>query len=1101
MQKIKYIEPTLDFDKKNWPENYLFPLNLKVEKRTVLQEIKKDLTTTSNILIVTGFTSLSFIIDFFGREIDFEKVNQAKIILGFYPLVHKRKYWNLKKLPDEVKEEWLTKGVSIFNGGGAASIEIIELIKKKKIKFKFSNKLHAKIYVSDDCAVLGSSNFSKNGLEIQKEANIRIEKKKNEICGKQYEDIKQIGNNFYDDGIDFTKEIIKLLEQLLAVTSWEETLARAINEILEGNAVNDNPELLERINNNSLWPSQKTAIGRALNILHEHQNVLIAEPTGSGKTKVISTLNVILTFWLNETGRRKLTQSLVICPPLVLDKWNKEFLRLSFNQPSIRSHGTLNNPKRDSYKEVMSLIKISNLLIIDEAHNYLNNKSIRSNTISKSSADNIILATATPINKRAKDLLRLIELLDVDNLTDDELKTYKELKKLPNVKKQTHLHELEKFIWKFTVRRTKKELTELINKEPDKYKDINNKLCSYPKHNKKIYVVKESENDKIIAKKINEELNKLKGIINLQEFECYPDDSDDKIAFYFEKRLKAAKALAIYKVQEPMRSSKIALLEHIAGTDEAKDFFNNIKISKTEIEGAIQKLKSLEEKALPKFKNISPKQIPYIWLKNTDEYIIECENEILIYKSVLDLAKTLSEEREISKLKKIISLAKHNEKILAYDHTIITLDYLKHKLSALNPDIVSFVVTGNSKTTSKNKILDIFSLKPDDQIKSNEYANKNVVAFCSDSMSDSVDLQKAVYLVFLDMPSVLRIAEQRIGRFDRLDSPHEEITVFGPKDSPEFALKTDRKLIRTLDITEALIGTNFELPDELLVALNTNEYINEFDKYIEKDESWEGIKDAYQSVYDLYIGENTLLDEKYISELRNIKASIKCNLSITINQKSWVFLALKGDMENSAKWFFIEEDEGIVYYELEKVVEKLREKLSLKNEWIIESKWIPKNTDQYLNKYLKVLQKNERQILPWKKKRALNVAEIILKKIRKKEQKTHKSKNKDSYYFERIEVINEMLKLLKPAEISEGYGVDYNQFANLWIDIFSKQLDFKREKNRNWRKVVSLEDFKIDFHDLDLSTEKLKEVLGKVAYKEQIWQNVMACIIAIPNDK
>ena len=552
----EHIQTLLNFDAKRWPDNDLFPLNIKDEKRSVQQLINIDISDTTKYLIVTGFTSLSHIIEFFGRKVNFEKVKETKIILGFYPQVHKRKYWSIKDLPHEIKEEWLSKGVSLFHGGGTASIQIIEFIKSGNIKFKFSNKLHAKIYVSDSYAILGSSNFSRNGLLTQQEANIRVTKAVDGIYKEQYENIKTIGENFFEIGTDFTKEIIELLEQLLSVTSWQETLARAINELLEGNAFENDPDLLEKINNNNLWPSQKTALGRALNILQEQQNVLIAEPTGSGKTKVVSILNIILTHWLSKTGRRKLTQSLIICPPMVIDKWSKEFINLSFIQSSIISHGVLSSSIRKSYVDALQKIKIANLLVIDEAHNYLNNKSIRSCTISKSSADNIILATATPINKKANDLLRLIELLDVDNLTNDELKKFKELKALPFLKQQNHLKELEKFIWKFTVRRTKKELTDIIVKQPHKYKDVNGNFCKYPKHNKKIYTVTDTPIDREIAQQINYELQKLKGIINLQKFERYPDVHYEQITNYFDNRLKTAKALAIYKVQEALRFIK-----------------------------------------------------------------------------------------------------------------------------------------------------------------------------------------------------------------------------------------------------------------------------------------------------------------------------------------------------------------------------------------------------------------------------------------------------------------------------------------------------------------------------------------------------------------
>jgi superfamily II DNA/RNA helicase len=51
----------------------------------------------------------------------------------------------------------------------------------------------------------------------------------------------------------------------------------------------------------------------------------------------------------------------------------------------------------------------------------------------------------------------------------------------------------------------------------------------------------------------------------------------------------------------------------------------------------------------------------------------------------------------------------------------------------------------------------------------------HIIALCSDAMSEGVNLQRASAMLHLDMPSVVRYAEQRVGRIDRMDSPHDQI--------------------------------------------------------------------------------------------------------------------------------------------------------------------------------------------------------------------------------------------------------------------------------------------------------------------------------------
>src|SRR5690606_33532522 len=122
------------------------------------------------LTIVTGFTSLSNLIVFFCSQ-DFEKLESTRILIGFEPNVRGRKKYLRFKLDKEIKDYWLKRGLSIMLGG--AVINLIDKIDKGIIEFKYKDKLHAKLYVGDKHAILGSSNFSKNGLNYQEEANIR----------------------------------------------------------------------------------------------------------------------------------------------------------------------------------------------------------------------------------------------------------------------------------------------------------------------------------------------------------------------------------------------------------------------------------------------------------------------------------------------------------------------------------------------------------------------------------------------------------------------------------------------------------------------------------------------------------------------------------------------------------------------------------------------------------------------------------------------------------------------------------------------------------------------------------------------------------------
>lgn len=422
------LQIPLNFEAARWPAHIHFPLNKKMGSNTVEDVIYNDIETSTHYLIVTGFTSLSNLVDYFGSA-EFEKLEKVRILIGFEPNIRGRRKYQPVKLDKEIKEYWLKKGLSIMLGG--AVMKLIQKIDEGKVEFKYRDKLHAKLYVGDSFALLGSSNFSKNGLTTQEEANIRVHREaENEQA--QYNAIKLIAESYYDEAFPYNDKIKELLQNLIQQTTWEEALARAITELLEGEWLSEYRDILEKLKSTNLWPTQWKGLAQAMSILQRQSNVLIADPTGAGKTKLSTSLVLALKHWLYQLGKHYSTDSLVICPPLVVSKWSDEFRSLKKIDTAQLSRGLLSSAHLKNQKLVQESLAIARILTIDEAHNYLSATSQRTKLIKNNRADYKILVTATPISKKIEDLLRLIDLLDPDNLSDENFKSYSELVAKPN---------------------------------------------------------------------------------------------------------------------------------------------------------------------------------------------------------------------------------------------------------------------------------------------------------------------------------------------------------------------------------------------------------------------------------------------------------------------------------------------------------------------------------------------------------------------------------------------------------------------------------------------------------------------------------------------
>lgn len=300
------------------PNELHYPTNIS-NKARVEQFVKEEFRSSTNFLVVTGFSSLGYLIDFLGKDKHNTKV---QIILGNEPLhkegINRQNYFTTKvELSQEIFDYWVEQGISPLQSG--AVVNLIELIKNGSVDFRILEKLHAKIYIGENHAILGSSNFSQSGLKYQFEANIRVSREDSEY---HYNSQKSIAEDYFNRGKDFNEGIIKLLNRLLRYVTWKEALARAIAELTEGEWLKEYPEFLKLLIDLKppLWKTQIEAIGQALYIMDNNGSLLIADPTGSGKTRLGAVLQacIINRLWLRGGGYGiQNTNTLLICPPQV----------------------------------------------------------------------------------------------------------------------------------------------------------------------------------------------------------------------------------------------------------------------------------------------------------------------------------------------------------------------------------------------------------------------------------------------------------------------------------------------------------------------------------------------------------------------------------------------------------------------------------------------------------------------------------------------------------------------------------------------------------------------------------------------------------------
>lgn len=1066
-----------------WPSSGKYPLNNEVGK--VGTWVKKDLEASENFLILTGFSSLEYLIEQIGDEETWMN-RSISIVLGNEPVISeelfkKRLFQKKNTFSHRIADYWLEKGISIKLNGPLLSL--IRGIEDGKLNFKIHPELHGKVYIGDHNLIMGSSNYSYSGMEKQAEINVRYEK-----GDPEYEDLSGIAEHYLTKGNDYNEDLLALLRKLLQRVDWEEALARAVAELLEGGWVEKYFKDLHPGQEFNLWPTQRQAIGQALFILDNEGSVLIAEPTGSGKTRVGAHLLAALLnrFW--QQGRGSRSKYKIIAPPLVLVNWQEELNKLYFTVANPISHGILSHLTSSQNRSHLKDIQDATVLLVDEAHNYLNFQSNRSQTIKNNKADHVILFTATPINRMWNDLLRMVELLGLDNLSESAYKAYNKLRRVRSGSQPSGevLEQLRLYSQKFIVRRTKREINEIIDRRPEAFKDQFGKLCRFPKHVCSIYPVEQKDEDIELGKKIDKLCGELTGILFLRRFRMTKAQLKEGIdpGNYVTGRIKSAAALSRYNIKNCLRSSRTALIEHILGTREACEWAGIGSIKKADSGDILTKLKKIE--GLPKKGNIDTVYFPD-WLSDKETYLKTVDQEIKLLEEIVECAKKLSNRRERSKAQFLSNLVKEQSHILAFDSIVIT-HYVLDKIlrEYLSEETKLIIATGSQNDNGKDEIQECFHLSSD---------SKSVIGLCTDALSEGVNLQKSSAVVFLDMPTVIRKAEQRAGRVDRLDSPHRKIDIFWPDDHDVFKLEADKKFINRHDLVSTIIGSNITVPESFYT--NGIEKIDPelmkklYEERQKEDKEWGGVDDAFKPVKE-FIEPDGLIDSEFYEQYKAVTAKVLSRISIVGSDESWGFFAIKGTEKRAPKWVLIKNERELIR-NLPEICSFLRSKLP--NCSNVETR--SKAVETSVNKFVQFLNNGQLQLLPNKKRLSLRIFEELLKKWIKTEQK------KDDPDKSLIFIYNNFQNLFKNHFSFSGHSIDCYEFSQLWLDLlhpyFSKAEE--AQTNRRSKNINSLRDLKKWLKDHPVTKEDLEQLWENLPTEEPLDRQVAAAIIAVSNDQ
>jgi hypothetical protein len=1070
-----------------WPDQARVPVNRASVK--VRDVVWHDLVASPAPVVVAGYSAIgqvvSLIADWLGHH-DRGGAGAAagplRIVVGTEPFGSSRQSFDdpTVAFTREVEHYWLERGVSLRRS--AQLIVAADAVRAGRVDVRAvvgATPLHAKVYVGEHAATVGSSNFTDNGLHAQVEANARFER---EAEHRRYDELVQVAENFWVVGTPWNDELLALLDALLQVVGWREALARACAELLEG-------EWAERYLRDAsgaeaaLWPSQLVGIAQAMWIIENVGSVLVADATGSGKTRMGAHLVRSVRDRLWSTGRVRRDLTVLVCPPAVEQTWRHEAIACGLSINTV-SHGKLSRAGADGERIEQRAVRRAQLLAVDEAHNFLNRSSNRTRSLRDNLADHVMLFTATPISKGAADLLDLVALLGPDNFEDETHGVLKRLERRGSVGdglSPDEERQLRTEIQRFTVRRTKTQINELVDRDPEAYRHPDTgRVCRYPAHRPITYDTGESASDSVTADQIRAIASTLSGVALLPRDLSVPARlrktvSDEQWLTF---RLRSASGLAAHHVLGALRSSRAALHEHVYGTAAAVDHFgldqgfkaagSGDTLGKVHERGSQGPPAAALECELPD------------WLTDADAWSAACAFEAERYRSIGELLAGISDARERRKAELLAGLAGRHDRVLAFDHHLITLT----ALASLMGDGVDVLIATGQAAAGRDRVQRVFA-----PTASGADAQR-AIALCSDAMNEGLNLQGASAIVHLDLPTTLRVAEQRVGRVDRMDSPHDEIEAWWPRDGASFATRANERLVRRAEESEALLGSNLAIPElsdasrgEALIddVVDVDDVVRQVDGLL--DHPTDELFDALDPVRRLVTGPDALIPAADYAHYRSVSSRVVARVAPLVSSRPWAFLAVRSSAQGAPRWMLVDPTTSRCETDLRVVTDVLRSRLRDDP----ADRRFDEAAATVLDRCLGIAAVAEVELLPRRIRRALDQLHEVA---------THWAAASRAARHE--VTATGWLRLAEAARPVDGvHRHDPFALAERWLSLVTPLLDDERDAVRG-RRYVLLHDITARLRAEPLAYDEVIASFADLPDALPLADRVSACIVGVP---
>lgn len=704
-----------------------------------------------------------------------------------------------------------------------------ELIESGRMEVRVytKEKLHAKAYIfgypestyEHGIGIVGSSNLTLSGLAGNTELNVIVHGNEN------YKQLNTWFDRLWKDAVPFEQALMDEIRESWAgdkYTPYDIYLSTLYHLVRDRLTFSDEHALLWDSHMPPLTPFQEVAVSQGIRTLDRFGGVFISDVVGLGKTFI----GVGMLKHLRRLGYK---HQVVICPNALEENWRsvtREYGHIVDIVPLSKLSG-------DQMLDEDPILSLCDVVLIDESHNFRNRDSKRyQNVEAFLRGRKVILLTATPRNNSAWDIYHQIRLfqddktdLDIGAEFDSLHRYFNSVKRLEETARDPSIPEdrrmeareqarerIERILQQVLIRRTRKHIQKhyadsLIDGKPiqfpkrklarvdynidasygNLYDDIRARIrnLTYARYSIGLYVRDALKRNKRYAG-LAQAGRSLRGIMRIlmhKRFESsvaafrHTVENMIRVHELFEQSLHAGRVVSVAK-----------LLDKIV--DEGGDIDPS-------------RMDELDE----------DKSFPLDDFES-EQLLADIRHDCAILREILAMVQPIGPEQD-AKLQQLIAALGHpplrDTKVLIFTQYADTARYLFENLKGRIPSLA--VVDGSTK--NKHHLLRRFApVSNHYELKQGEEEVQTVIA--TDVLSEGLNLQDCSCIVNYDLHwNPVRLI-QRVGRIDRIGSPHDVIHIFNffPETALDAGLGLRERLANRIQEIHDTIGEDEKILDE-----------------------------------------------------------------------------------------------------------------------------------------------------------------------------------------------------------------------------------------------------------------------------------------------